>query len=416
MDVKGPGGKLLTFKTAGYRTFTPGPASQGRYTFDVVGPEDGGAVAYRLTVAPAAPDDVGAGLALTQATPARGSISPATADVVDVYHFVVAGDRSNIRVTLETRPKSGVSMTLDRAVRREGRHGTADGRAPPSRRPLPRDGRGHARQEGGGLHARVRGAPEDDRHDQRAARASCPRTSGPRSASRSPRRPRPATSSCASSATTRRTAGCSRRRVLVPVPGGLVPWRPTEPGRWRVSAHYPGALAFSASSTKVHEFTLVRARELPPGKPLARSGVPGRVDWKSDVNDVYWTQVEAGTTYLVAFTSGCARVTMTMPGGETAKLSCNGFRAFTPGPGETGRVVLDVTAPEDRGRPRTARRRACGGRTTSVSARRSGTSRSCAARSTRQRRTSSTSTGSRSPTSGRTSGCGSPPRRAAGSR
>jgi hypothetical protein len=139
------------------------------------------------------------------------------------------------------------------------------------------------------------------------------------------------------------------RPILVPVPGGQVGWQPTAPGRWRVSAHYPGALAYSPSSTKRHEFTVVHARELAPGKRLPAAGIAGKVDWTSDVNDVYWTQVEPGTTYLVAFTSGCAKLSVTMPGGTTTTLSCNGVRSFTPGPGETGKVVLDVTAPEDRG-------------------------------------------------------------------
>lgn len=348
LDVKGPRGKLLTFRTSGYRTFTPGPASQGRYTFDVVGPEDVGAVEYRLTVAPAVPDDVGAGIVLAQATPSTGSIAPALADVVDVYHFVVTGDRSNIRVTLETRPKSGVSMTL---VGPSGEKVATVRRAverllPPGRYLVTVQGTLGKKAVDYTIAYAVR--------QKTIATISAPQGELPanvRPEIRVAVAPAPTTGSVVVRIERHdETDGwVFAKRVLVPVPGGLVPWRPTEPGRWRVSAHYPGALAFSASSTKVHEFTLVRARELPPGKPLARSGVSGRVDWKSDVNDVYWTHVEAGTTYLVAFTSGCARVTMTTPDGETAKLSCNGFRAFTPGPAGSGRVVLDVTAPEDRG-------------------------------------------------------------------
>jgi hypothetical protein len=348
LTVTGHGEKLLTFEGKGYRTVTPGPASAGRYVFDVSAPDDTGTFGYDLVVKPAEADDTGAGLALSLGVPVNGSIAPAAADVVDVYHFVVTTDRTNIRITLDTPKKSGVSAVVT------GPDGEKVGTLVKQlERPL----------AAGRYLLTVQGTLGKKASDYTVAFAVRQRTVA---TIRAPRGELPSNvpADIHVALNPAPTTGVIvvrierydetdgwvfAKAITVSVPGGPVQWEPPTPGRWRVSARYDGSLSFSASRTKVHAFTVVRARELAPGTPLAKAGVMQRVDWARDVNDVWWKQVEPGVTYLVAFTSTGARATLTLPDGSTVAMSGNGFRVLTPGPGQGGKVVVDVTAPEDRG-------------------------------------------------------------------
>ncbi|HVM57906.1 MAG TPA: hypothetical protein VMT74_10600 [Gaiellaceae bacterium] len=88
------------------------------------------------------------------------------------------------------------------------------------------------------------------------------------------------------------------------------------------------------------------ARETAPGTHLAAAGVTSTVNWLTDVNDVYWTTMTAGTTYRIAFRSpDCAMLVLENKGSEIGHFSCSGYTTFTPGPDGGGRYVFEVLAP-----------------------------------------------------------------------
>ena len=90
-------------------------------------------------------------------------------------------------------------------------------------------------------------------------------------------------------------------------------------------------------------------REAAPGQHLARGSVRSRVDWLTDVNDVWWTTFVPGTTYRIAFSSeGCAALTIRGKG-NVCSFKCGGYTTFTPGPDAGGRYVFEVTAPTQPG-------------------------------------------------------------------
>ena len=96
-------------------------------------------------------------------------------------------------------------------------------------------------------------------------------------------------------------------------------------------------------------------REVAPGKHLAHGSVRSRVDWLTDVNDVWWTTFAPGTTYRIAFGSkACAALTIRNRGDVLRSFRCNGYTTFTPGPDARGMYVFEVTAPA---RPGTTRYR-----------------------------------------------------------
>jgi len=88
------------------------------------------------------------------------------------------------------------------------------------------------------------------------------------------------------------------------------------------------------------------AREAAPGTHLAGAGVSSTVNWLTDVNDVYWTTLTAGSTYRIAFRSqDCATLVLENKGHEVGHFSCSGYTTFTPGPDGGGRYVFEVLAP-----------------------------------------------------------------------
>ena len=92
-------------------------------------------------------------------------------------------------------------------------------------------------------------------------------------------------------------------------------------------------------------------REVAPGHHLAHGSVRSRVDWLTDVNDIWWETFTPGTTYRIAFSSNaCAALTIRNKGEVLRSFRCNGYTTFTPGPDARGRYVFEVTAP---GRPGT---------------------------------------------------------------
>ena len=92
-------------------------------------------------------------------------------------------------------------------------------------------------------------------------------------------------------------------------------------------------------------------REVAPGQHLAHGSVRSRVDWLTDVNDVWWTKFAPGTTYRIAFSSeGCAALTIRTRGEAVRSFRCNGYTTFTPGPDAGGSYVFEVTAPNQPGR------------------------------------------------------------------
>jgi len=98
------------------------------------------------------------------------------------------------------------------------------------------------------------------------------------------------------------------------------------------------------------DFTLralaAQPREAAPGGHLRAGGVGSRVDWLTDVNDIWWTSFTPGTTYRIAFSSnGCAALSVQGKAGLRRSFECNGYMTFTPGPGDGGRYVFEVTAP-----------------------------------------------------------------------
>ena len=89
-----------------------------------------------------------------------------------------------------------------------------------------------------------------------------------------------------------------------------------------------------------------QAPERAPGRPLPPRGVRSTVNGLSDVNDVYWTRLRAGTTYRIAFSSrGCDELALRGRRGTIRHFACSGYATFTPGPDGGGRYIFEVTAP-----------------------------------------------------------------------
>jgi hypothetical protein len=105
----------------------------------------------------------------------------------------------------------------------------------------------------------------------------------------------------------------------------------------------PGAFTLTAVAAEAPEALV--------GRRLPASGASSSVHGLTDVNDVWARRLREGTTYLIAFSSrDCATVALRAPGARRRsspprlRLRCDGFVAYTPGPGRSGRYTLEVVA------------------------------------------------------------------------
>ncbi len=84
------------------------------------------------------------------------------------------------------------------------------------------------------------------------------------------------------------------------------------------------------------------------GKRLAGAGVRATVHGLTDVNDVWRVTMRPGVTYRIGFSSSpCAAVTLRSRrnlGRELARLTCDQYATFTPGPDGSLDYVLEVAA------------------------------------------------------------------------
>ncbi|HEY7933077.1 MAG TPA: hypothetical protein VID48_04560 [Solirubrobacteraceae bacterium] len=91
----------------------------------------------------------------------------------------------------------------------------------------------------------------------------------------------------------------------------------------------------------------------PPGRPLSASGTRGQVDRLQNVNAAYYFTMRAGVSYLINLASqtngACVKGALFAPGtssfegGALLRVSCGGYRLFTPGPGQGGRYSYEIT-------------------------------------------------------------------------
>jgi hypothetical protein len=84
------------------------------------------------------------------------------------------------------------------------------------------------------------------------------------------------------------------------------------------------------------------------GARLARTGVRSTVHGLTDVNDVWRVSMRPGVTYRIGFSSSpCATVTLRPRrslGRELARLTCDQYTTFTPGPDGSLEYILEVVA------------------------------------------------------------------------
>jgi hypothetical protein len=102
------------------------------------------------------------------------------------------------------------------------------------------------------------------------------------------------------------------------------------------------------------EFALgvVRAqgREVAPGKPLVNGQAHGTLNGLTNVNDMWWTSMQPGSTYRIALSSKpCVSMTLGQKGSTLRALSCSGYTTFTPGPDGGGKYVFELRAPSAAG-------------------------------------------------------------------
>jgi hypothetical protein len=92
-----------------------------------------------------------------------------------------------------------------------------------------------------------------------------------------------------------------------------------------------------------------------PGRALPSHAVQATLNGLTNVNDVWHTDLTAGTTYRFAFaSSGCASAELLRRTDHSVLLTigCSGYRTFTPGPDGGGQYILQVrAAPNDRAQP-----------------------------------------------------------------
>jgi hypothetical protein len=114
------------------------------------------------------------------------------------------------------------------------------------------------------------------------------------------------------------------------------------------------ALASSQRAPFTLEVFLPTPAVEPPGLSLPSGGVNGQVDRIQNINAAYSFTMRAGVSYLInlanktedACVSGAlfAPGTRSFEGGSSLlRVSCGGYRLFTPGPGQGGRYSFEVT-------------------------------------------------------------------------
>ncbi|MGZ4335560.1 MAG: hypothetical protein ACXVRJ_14985 [Gaiellaceae bacterium] len=111
--------------------------------------------------------------------------------------------------------------------------------------------------------------------------------------------------------------------------------------------------------SKSGTFTLKALAAAPPetlpGRALPSQTVRATLNGLTNVNDVWHTDLTAGTTYRFAFSSpACARAELVRRTDRAVlvSMSCSGYRTFTPGPDGGGMYVLQVlAAPNDQAQP-----------------------------------------------------------------
>jgi hypothetical protein len=99
----------------------------------------------------------------------------------------------------------------------------------------------------------------------------------------------------------------------------------------------------------------------PPGSPLPSGGIFGQVDRIQNVNAAYSYTMHAGVSYIINLANessggACVSGALFAPGtnsfggeeeevqsGALLRIECGGYRLFTPGPGQGGRYIIDVT-------------------------------------------------------------------------
>lgn len=97
----------------------------------------------------------------------------------------------------------------------------------------------------------------------------------------------------------------------------------------------------------------------PPGSKLPSAGVSGQVDRIQNINAAYSIALHAGVSYLVNLVNetkgACVNGALFAPGtrsfeGASARfrVSCGGYRLFTPGPGKGGIYSFEVTPNTER--------------------------------------------------------------------
>jgi hypothetical protein len=139
----------------------------------------------------------------------------------------------------------------------------------------------------------------------------------------------------------------------------------------QTDAHGKASLSFKASKNGLYEIR-VAARAgsqrapftlnvflptpavTPPGLPLPSGGASGQVDRIQDSNAAYHFTLRSGVSYLINLANttphACVSGHLFAPGTSSFEggspllnIHCGGFRLFTPGPGQGGRYVLEVT-------------------------------------------------------------------------
>ncbi len=120
------------------------------------------------------------------------------------------------------------------------------------------------------------------------------------------------------------------------------------------------ALANSQLAPFTLEVFLPTPAVQPPGAPLPAAGVSGQVDRIQNINAAYSVTMHAGVSYMISLANetehACVSGTLFAPGtssfgGEEEegaasgllRISCGGYRLFTPGPGKGGRYSFEIT-------------------------------------------------------------------------
>jgi len=116
LTLRRRGVTLGSMSCSGYGVFTPGPDGGGRYILEVVTEGGTGSAAYQLRVSPAGADDVGLGSEIRSLSVTHGSLAPAAADLVDLYHFDVQ-ERSDVRLTLAGASTASLILMTDSGQR-----------------------------------------------------------------------------------------------------------------------------------------------------------------------------------------------------------------------------------------------------------------------------------------------------------